>query len=477
MQIIDLSGRVQLLVLSESSQSGWSRSYDCAVTFYALRRLFLRPPNEQEPWAWFPTPPGPKRRPSHVLATNPSSNGSGIRYSLASSEASSQGRRRQMEDVTIIDLKLGLVCLFDGHGGRGCATWASERMPRTIMQELRRTNEPREALWRAIVDVDRVWALEQGKRVTQDTSGCTAIVVLFDLERSVYVANLGDCRCVLARADSTSGGRLTAHELSFDARADRSDEIARICASQGFVANRRVNGQLAVSRAIGDVAYKRYAPDGFNAGPVSAQPDITEILVDPKDEFIVVACDGLWDVLSSQAVVDFVRASIRAHEQAGNLDLKVVCRELVRHAVDDKMSTDNVSVCITRFVIGSPRPLHSQPYQRDDTTPCALRLPYTFPANPGALAIRTATTSVTPTDYSRKSHGFASPQPGLFSHPKRHTTAITQHKSSSLQRVTQLPSSHQFESRRSLAAKSTLLVDNDDDLLEFLLDDRNFLRT
>lgn len=471
--MIDISGRVQLLVLSESSQSGWSRSYDCAVTFYALRRLFLRPPNEQKPWAWFPTPPGPKRRPSHLLAPNNSLDGSGIRYSLASSEASSQGRRRQMEDVTVIDLKLGLVCLFDGHGGRGCAAWASERIPR-VVQEFRRTSEPREALWRAIVDVDRSWALEQVKQET-DTSGCTAIVVLFDFERSVYIANLGDCRCVLARADSTTGGRLTAHEVSFDARADRPDEIARICASQGFVANRRVNGQLAVSRAIGDVAYKRYAPDGSNAGPVSAQPDITEIVVDPNDAFLVVACDGLWDVLSSQAVVDFVRASIRAHEQTGNLDLKVVCRELVRHAVDDKMSTDNVSVCITRFVFGSPRPLHSPFYQRGAPTPYASRLPYTFPASHGAYPIRTITTTKPPGEYSKSTFG-TSRQGGLSCHSKCHTTAISQHRPSNLQRVTQLPSSQQAESKQAFVTKSPMFVDNDDDLLEFLLDDRNFLK-
>ena len=83
-----------------------------------------------------------------------------------------------------------------------------------------------------------------------------------------------------------AGGR--ARDVTFDCRADRPDEVARIVARGGFVSNRRVNGALAVSRALGDAEFKR--PHAL----VSACPEITETRLQPGDEFLLIACDGLW---------------------------------------------------------------------------------------------------------------------------------------------------------------------------------------
>ena len=99
----------------------------------------------------------------------------------------------------------------------------------------------------------------------------------------------------------------TPRELTFDCRADRPDEVARIAAKGGFVSNKRVNGQLAVSRALGDQDYKRNLP------LVSSEPDMTEHTIHEGDEFFILACDGLWDFVSSEQAVQFVRQRLKPH--------------------------------------------------------------------------------------------------------------------------------------------------------------------
>ncbi|KAJ8604905.1 hypothetical protein CTAYLR_004326 [Chrysophaeum taylorii] len=441
------SGRVRLGLLDEKTQCGWSRSYDLAVLFYGLRRLFSGA--DHSPWDWFPTPPGRHATPDKTTTTTVATRRSRPtthhhrRVSIAAVEASTRGRRREMEDVTTVIPDAGLVCLFDGHGGRGCAAWAGRNVPRKIV-ELAARLDPREAMWRAFVDADREWVAGR-----QDTSGCTAIAALFR-DRTLYVANLGDCRCVLARR-----GRSTtlARDLSFDARADRPDEIARICAARGFVANRRVNGQLAVSRALGDVAYKHYVA-GSNRGPVSSRPDVVEIALEPADDFLVVACDGLWDVLSSQAVVDFVRSNAEA--STGNL--KTVCEKLVRHAVDDKKSTDNVSVCLVKI-------LHYHATHRSTSVGLSSTPRFPFGASATSRGIRTLSASSSSSceppsiDHLGSSSRINA---SLMGNARLATFAARPNPAATSKRL----------STPALAAPK--IADNDDDLFEYLLDDRNF---
>lgn len=308
---------VEMPILDEKDQ--WSRNYDTTVIFYALRRRYLVETEEIQLEL-----PRCQHRPPH--------------FQMVTSEAATIGRRRDMEDVTKVER--GLVCVFDGHGGGGCAAWAGEHVPRRVFEQMSRRNDTKEALRQAVIESDRMWSNAREK----DGSGCTAIAVYFESPQ-VYVANLGDCRCVLARREGR--GSLVAHDLSRDARADRPDEIARICEAGGFVSNRRVNGQLAVSRALGDLAYKDYKASSINKGPVSCEPDVVQLQLDAsRDEFLVVACDGLWDVLSSQQVVEFVRVAIQQYP------FELVAEKLVKYAVDDKMSTDNVSVVVVRLLRG-----------------------------------------------------------------------------------------------------------------------------
>ena len=125
-----------------------------------------------------------------------------------------------------------------------------------------------------------------------------------------------------------------------------------------FVQEGRVNGSLALSRAIGDLEYKQSKNLPAKDQVVTAYPEIRECVIEPGDEFMVIACDGIWDVLTSQQCVDYVRARLDADVQ-----LSKICEELADEcmAPDTKGSgigCDNMSVVIvllkdTAFVPGA----------------------------------------------------------------------------------------------------------------------------
>ena len=143
----------------------------------------------------------------------------------------------------------------------------------------------------------------------QAGSTCVVAVVRGD---KLVVANAGDSRAVLSR-------RGVAVEMSRDHKPMDDDERARIVKAGGFVQEGRVNGSLARSRAIGDLEYKQ----GKSLPPqdqiVTAYPELMEQTLREGDEFLVLACDGIWDVLSSQQCVD---SSTRARIDADDLSRK-----------------------------------------------------------------------------------------------------------------------------------------------------------
>ena len=116
----------------------------------------------------------------------------------------------------------------------------------------------------------------------------------------VVCANTGDSRAVLCR-----GGEAVA--LSHDHKPYNPGEKERIEAAGSHVKFNRVNGDLAVSRALGDFVYKRCETVTEAEQAVTAFPDVIVEQRTERDEFVVLACDGIWDVMSSQEVCDKVR--------------------------------------------------------------------------------------------------------------------------------------------------------------------------
>ncbi|OBT62278.1 hypothetical protein VE03_08573 [Pseudogymnoascus sp. 23342-1-I1] len=143
-------------------------------------------------------------------------------------------------------------------------------------------------------------------------------------QRVLYTANVGDARIVLCR-----NGR--ALRLSYDHKGSDSSEGDRIISAGGLILNNRVNGVLAVTRALGDAYMKDL---------VTGHPYTTETVIQPDlDEFIILACDGLWDVCSDQEAVDLVR---------NVQDPVIASKQLVDHALA-RFSTDNLSCMIVRL--------------------------------------------------------------------------------------------------------------------------------
>src|ERR1700712_2621080 len=102
---------------------------------------------------------------------------------------------------------------------------------------------------------------------------------------TVHKGNAGDSRSVL-------GVKGRAKPLSFDHKPQNEGEKARIQAAGGFVDFGRVNGNLALSRAIGDFEFKKSADLSPEQQIVTAFPDVITHEISPDDEFLVIACDG-----------------------------------------------------------------------------------------------------------------------------------------------------------------------------------------
>ncbi|XP_033251356.1 probable protein phosphatase CG10417 [Drosophila miranda] len=174
-------------------------------------------------------------------------------------------------------------------------------------------------------------------------SGCTAVVCLLH-GRDLYVANAGDSRCVISRNGKTI-------EMSLDHKPEDDEEATRIVKAGGRVTlDGRVNGGLNLSRALGDHAYKTNLELPAEAQMISALPDIKKLIITPADEFMVLACDGIWNYMSSEEVVDFVRLRLKDE----NKKLSNICEELfdnclAPNTMGDGTGCDNMTAVIVKF--------------------------------------------------------------------------------------------------------------------------------
>jgi len=137
---------------------------------------------------------------------------------------------------------------------------------------------------------------------TDSFAGCTANVVLL-ADNEIICANAGDSRCVL----STKG---QVYEMSHDHKPDNELERARIEKAGGYISDGRINGNLNLSRALGDLEYKKDDKIGVQEQLITAWPDIIKKKVSADDEFLVLGCDGIWEIKSNQEIIDFVGARL-----------------------------------------------------------------------------------------------------------------------------------------------------------------------
>lgn len=277
-----------------------------------------------------------------------------------------QGRRPTMEDAYNATKNecCYLYGLYDGHGGSLVANQLAYNLNACIADRIKRHN-PLQVPSRNIVS--RCYALLQSK-LSQHTScdheknsspndfdeqivgflknsysqvnnmldkdrcknqGSTALTALIFNGR-LFVANAGDSRAVLSHAG-------VAVPLSDDHKPDRPDEYERIIKAGGQVIHYdfpRVQGVLAISRAMGDFELSPY---------VICEPEVVSRKIEEGDQFLILACDGLWDMLTNQEAVDIVR-----HALTKSNDLTAAANALVQKAYKAG-STDNISALIVEL--------------------------------------------------------------------------------------------------------------------------------
>ncbi|CAN6825751.1 unnamed protein product [Brassica oleracea var. botrytis] len=223
--------------------------------------------------------------------------------------------------------------VFDGHGGTDAALFVRKNILRFIIEDTYFPLCVKKAIKNAFLKADYQFADDSSLDIS---SGTTALAALI-FGRRLIIANAGDCRAVLGR-------RGRAIELSKDHKPNCITEKTRIENLGGVVYDGYLNGQLSVARAIGDWHMK--GPRG-SACPLTPEPELQETDLSEDDEFLIMGCDGLWDVMSSQCAVTIARKALMIHN-----DPERCSRELVREALK-RNTCDNLTVVVVCF---SPDP-------------------------------------------------------------------------------------------------------------------------
>ncbi|KAL8683636.1 MAG: hypothetical protein Q9186_000409 [Xanthomendoza sp. 1 TL-2023] len=244
------------------------------------------------------------------------------------------------------DKRLSFFGVYDGHGGDRVALFSGENIHKILAkQEAFKKGDYEQALKDGFLATDR--AILSNPKYEEEVSGCTASVGLIS-HTTIYVANAGDSRSVL-------GVKGRAKPLSFDHKPQNEGEKARICAAGGFVDFGRVNGNLALSRAIGDFEFKKSADLSPEQQIVTAFPDVVAHNISDDDEFLVIACDGIWDCQSSQAVVEFVRRGIAAKQSLSKISENMMDNCLAPSSETGGVGCDNMTMVVVALLRGKTK--------------------------------------------------------------------------------------------------------------------------
>ncbi|KAE8683444.1 putative protein phosphatase 2C 11 [Hibiscus syriacus] len=242
--------------------------------------------------------------------------------------SSFKGKRPSMEDfyetrISEVDgRKVAFFGVFDGHGGSRTAEYLRNNLFKNLSTHPDFIKDTKTAIVEAFKQTDDGYLNEEkGQKKDAGSTASTAVL----LGDRLLVANVGDSRVVASRSGS-------AVPLSVDHKPDRSDERQRIEDAGGFIiwaGTWRVGGVLAVSRAFGDKLLKPY---------VVAEPEIQEEEIVGVD-FIIIASDGLWNVVSNQDAVASVQDVT---------DAEAAARKLIKEAYA-RGSSDNITCIVVRF--------------------------------------------------------------------------------------------------------------------------------
>lgn len=281
-----------------------------------------------------------------------------------------QGRRRTIEDFHTIHLNQNhqFYGIFDGHMGNIASKFAASSFYNEVEERLSTLNDEikssdSDVMWkeRVALDVEKsfhnlhegiIEAIDSSPAGIMQEAGTTA-TILYVTELAVVIANVGDSRAVLSKwsLNEKKEKVVTGLQLTIDHIASSPKERDEVVERGGFIAKSggidRVNGSLAVSRSLGDVklaAYLSQTPYVISLTKEEVHKSCGNN--DPSADnnnlpcFIIVASDGLWDVVDNQDAVDFVNIAIK-----DGLSLQTAAQLLTQEAYV-RGSSDNIGVLI-----------------------------------------------------------------------------------------------------------------------------------
>lgn len=259
-----------------------------------------------------------------------------------------RGIRRSMEDAHLcvdnLEETLGsrsaFYGVFDGHDGEAAACYAKEHLLAFILRDASFPTAVEEAIKNSYLELDKKFS--DACRLDDSLSSGTTVLTALLQGRNLLVANAGDCRAVLCRKGM-------AVPMSRDHDPSSAWEKSRIESVGGYVVDGYVNGQVTVARAIGDWHMQGLKEEG-GQGPLSALPEIQSMVLSEEDEFLLMGCDGLWDVFTNEGAISFARKQLQRHN-----DPELCSKELVVEALR-RNSQDNVTVIIICFKADAPPP-------------------------------------------------------------------------------------------------------------------------
>lgn len=247
--------------------------------------------------------------------------------SYAYSEEANSGHRNYMEDQGIVIENFGgdtnkiLFGLFDGHGGGEVSKFLQQYLA-SYMKKMMPFNDYFEGFVNLFKVVD-----DKVKALNCPDAGSTATLVYIEKQNDkkvLYCVNVGDSRCIIINKKGIM-------RLSEDDRVSVPKEKERIIKEGGVIINNRIYGSLMLSRCFGDWGIKQYG--------VSCEPHIAKIEINDNDLFLVIASDGVWDVMKDE---DF---QVLMKENINPLD---ICKDIIIESLR-KGSADNISCFVVKF--------------------------------------------------------------------------------------------------------------------------------
>ncbi|XP_076903816.1 protein phosphatase 2C 37-like [Bidens hawaiensis] len=268
------------------------------------------------------------------------------------------GRRRDLEDAVAVKPSfcktdspdsddLHFYGVYDGHGCSHVAMKCKDRMHEIVKEEVKKSIEWKETMLKSFTRMDKdvtEWSSYDSSLNCRcelqtpqcDAVGSTAVVAVVTPDK-IVVSNCGDSRAVLCRNG-------VAIPLSTDHKPDRPDELERIEQAGGRVIywdGARVLGVLAMSRAIGDSYLKPY---------VIPEPEVTITERTTEDECLIIASDGLWDVVSNDVACSVASMCLSAHKVPSPPRSPGSVLNVARGESSDKACSD-ASILLTKLAL------------------------------------------------------------------------------------------------------------------------------